>query len=134
MRAQAKRRVYGGSGASWVVGTRSRGVLVGLGTCSVVPGLWSVFQSVEEREIAWLEYKLGRGKKNSAALKGKEQDGGDESDGLDELLDDLDRLEAEALGMDSESEMESDEGMEDEEVDMSDEASEGSAPEVRFAP
>lgn len=83
-------------------------------------------ESVEEREIAWLEYKLGRGKKKAkkpaapASRKGGEDDGGDESDGLDELLDDLDRLEGEIEGMGDESETdEEEEGMSGDEEGMS---------------
>ena len=43
-RTMVKRLVYRGFGASWVVGTHLGVVLVALGACSFVPGLWSMFQ------------------------------------------------------------------------------------------
>ena len=47
----AKRLIYRGFGVSWVVGTHLGVVLVALGVCSFIPGLWSVFQRGAEQQV-----------------------------------------------------------------------------------
>ena len=46
-----KQLVYRGFGASCVVGMHLEVVLVALGACSFVPGLWSMFQRGAERGV-----------------------------------------------------------------------------------
>ena len=43
-RMTAKQLIYRGFGASWVVEMYLGVILVALGACSFVPGLWSMFQ------------------------------------------------------------------------------------------
>ncbi|CDZ96845.1 Protein involved in high osmolarity signaling pathway [Phaffia rhodozyma] len=94
----------------------------------------STAEKNEDDEIAWLEYHLGRGRKGPGEKDKKkkkklgEEDGGEGDDGLDELLDDLDRLEEEELGLAS-SDEEDMEGTENEEMDEED-MSDDEAPEL----